>query len=651
MASYGASQAATSNRRNLAGTIERTDRFKNINDGLIPFRTSTGYGSTSLSIRDAVILCQKCYYNFSIFRNIIDTMTEFSVSNIYFRGGNKKSREFFEALFKKINIWDFQDKFFREYYRSGNVFAYRYDAKLSKDDVKNITQVYGTKVLPKLPVKEMYIPSRYIILNPADIQLHGSLNFSEGKYYKVLSDYELERIKNPKNEEDLEVYNSLDEETKKKLKLKGSTTSLYMPLNSEKLNAVFYKKQDYEPFAVPFGYPVLEDVNFKYEMKKMDMAIARTMQQAILLVTMGEEPEKGGINQENLKKMQNLFQNESVGRVLIADYTTKAEFVIPSIGTLLDPRKYDVINNDINIGLNNIFIGGEKFANQSAKVEVFISRLAQGRKAFINQFLLPEIKRIAKSLGFRSFPTPYFEDFELKTNSEILRVYTRLVELGVLTPEEGIKALETNRLPSKEESLESQEEFRKLKDKGFYEPITGGPNTQMELADKQGDIQIEMQDKNLKSEKQSNPTSPKNIPPIKKPNKESGRPSGTKNTPYKENRKMTPIGGEEGYSMAKIKDLFVLSQDLEVETAKYLRETHDVKRLTNKQKEISRDISNIVMANEEPENWLKAAPEYCKKPADKNAERVSEITEIACQHEIDMETASILYAAKKQMEN
>ena len=31
MASYGASQAATSNRRNLAGTIERTDRFKNIN--------------------------------------------------------------------------------------------------------------------------------------------------------------------------------------------------------------------------------------------------------------------------------------------------------------------------------------------------------------------------------------------------------------------------------------------------------------------------------------------------------------------------------------------------------------------------------------------------------------------------------------------
>ena len=79
------------------------------------------------------------------------------------------------------------------------------------------------------------------------------------------------------------------------------------------------------------GFPVLEDINYKYELKKMDMAISRTMQQAILLITMGSEPEKGGINQKNLTAMQELFKNESVGRVLIADYTTKAEFIVPKI--------------------------------------------------------------------------------------------------------------------------------------------------------------------------------------------------------------------------------------------------------------------------------------------------------------------------------
>ena len=56
------------------------------------------------------------------------------------------------------------------------------------------------------------------------------------------------------------------------------------------------------------GYPVLEDINWKQEMKKMDMAVARTMQQAILLVTMGAEPEKGGVNQRNLEAMQQLLK-------------------------------------------------------------------------------------------------------------------------------------------------------------------------------------------------------------------------------------------------------------------------------------------------------------------------------------------------------
>ncbi len=63
--------STTNSRRNVAGTIEKTDRFKNIDDGLVPFRFSSNYGSnSSVDIRDAVILCQKCYYNFAIFRNL-----------------------------------------------------------------------------------------------------------------------------------------------------------------------------------------------------------------------------------------------------------------------------------------------------------------------------------------------------------------------------------------------------------------------------------------------------------------------------------------------------------------------------------------------------------------------------------------------------
>ena len=100
------SNGSTSMRRNAAGTITRTDRYKNIEDGLIPFRYSLGIKNDSnMNVRDAVILCQKCYYNFAIFRNTIDLMTEFSCSNLYFKGGSKKSRDFFLALLRKLNIF------------------------------------------------------------------------------------------------------------------------------------------------------------------------------------------------------------------------------------------------------------------------------------------------------------------------------------------------------------------------------------------------------------------------------------------------------------------------------------------------------------------------------------------------------------------
>ena len=60
--------------------------------------------------------------------------------------------------------------------------------------------------------------------------------------------------------------------------------------------------------------------------------------------------------------------------------------------------------------------GAEKFANQSIKVEMFVARLKQAREAFLNQFLMPEIKRIAKDLGFKSYPHANFHKLSLKND-------------------------------------------------------------------------------------------------------------------------------------------------------------------------------------------------------------------------------------------
>tara|TARA_Y100000593_G_C4317952_1_gene341988 strand:- start:342 stop:2315 length:1974 start_codon:yes stop_codon:yes gene_type:complete len=611
-----ASAQTTRSRRNKASGIHRSDRFKNIEDGVVPFNY---VNKSNLSIRDTVTLCQKAYYNFAIFRNTIDLMTEFSVSNISFRGGNKKSRDFFEAYFRKINIWEMQDKFFREYYRSGNVFVYRFDAKLKDRDIKKITQTFGGETYAS-----SVIPVRYVILNPADIQAGGSISFAAARYYKEISDYELARLRNPVTDEDKEVLESLDKATRDLIK-SGRAAKIVLPLEEERISAVFYKKQDYEPFSVPFGYPVLEDINWKSELKKMDMAITRTMQQAILLVTMGAEPEKGGVNQKNLQIMQEIFQNESIGRVLVADYTTDAKFVIPDIANLLDPKKYEVVNQDILIGLNNVLFGsGEKFANQSTKVEVFIARLRQARQAFLSNFLLPEIKRISKELGFRKFPMPEFEKISLKDDTNISRIYNRLVEIGVLTPEEGIEAIETGRLPYPEESLESQKEHKKNKEKGLYEPIMGGPHTQEKLADMKMDQQ------------ESAP----------KTTNEVGRPEGT-GTPQT-TKNVSPIGqGSINFSLSCVTENVNLANKLVKSVESQLRVEHGIKRLNKKQKEVAESIAELIVVNEEPKDWTKKVKAYVKKPVDQNLERVEKVQEIAVEHQVNTYLAGILYASKK----
>lgn len=602
-----ASDDATRSRRNLAGNITRTERYKNIDDGLIPFKYSTGIkGSSNINIRDAVILCQKCYYNFAIFRNTIDLMTEFSSSNIYFQGGSQKSRDFFSALFKKINISDLQDKFFREYYRSGNVFLYRFDTQIKDADISKITQTFG--LTSKASVS---LPARYIVLNPADVQIGGSINFSIGRYYKILSDYELERLKNPKTDEDKEVFNSLPKETQN-LIMQRTVGVLSIPLERDKIAAAFYKKQDYEPFAVPMGFPVLEDINWKAEMKKMDMAITRTMQQAVLLITMGDTPNNGGINQKNLEAMRSLFENQSVGRVLIADYTTKAQFVIPEIGNLIGPEKYEVVDRDIQIGLNNILIGSEKFANTSIKVQVFMERLKQARQTFITEFLIPEIRRMSKDLGFKNYPEPVFEDIDLKDDVQYSRIFNRLMELGILTPEEGLKAIETGRLPTNEESLESQQKYKDLRDQGFYQPLIGG-------AQAGG----------------------------------AGRPSGSTGIPQS-TKNVKPIGQgqqskasiEEKYSVLKIKEYLSKAQKLEEEVGVKLREIHNIKKMSNQQKEIAEQISHIIIANESPENWNDKISDYISNPVDSNEAAVKEVQEIAYNHQLDSYISSILRHSK-----
>ena len=101
------------------------------------------------------------------------------------------------------------------------------------------------------------------------------------------------------------------------------------------------------------------------------------------------------------------------------------------------------------------------------------------------------------------------------------------------------------------------------------------------------------------------------------------------------------------FSLEKIKNNLLLANTLNVEVEKSLRKKHSIKRLTNKQKEVAQDITALVIANENPEDWNGSVSLYLENPVDNNKDRVSQIHEIAICHQVDSYLASILFASKK----
>ncbi len=217
----GNTAGATSSRYNRASRDRVRGRYTNIAEGLLPWAFSGAY----VNVQEAILLCQKAYANIAIFRNALDIMAEFANSDIYLEGGTEKSREFVYKWFEKFKLWDLKDQYFREYYRSGNVFLYRFDAKFTAEDFSKMNTVYGANndlVYPRrkrtFGLKKGTIPIKYAMLNPYDIIAKRALTFEYGRYQKVLSEYEIESLKSPKTEHDKEIFEGLPEDVKKKIK-------------------------------------------------------------------------------------------------------------------------------------------------------------------------------------------------------------------------------------------------------------------------------------------------------------------------------------------------------------------------------------------------------------------------------------------------
>lgn len=609
-------------RTNSITTHYARDRFKNIDDGLLPFT----YSSDAVDAKDAIELCQKAYFNIAAFRSTIDLLSEFADADVYLEGGSAKSRKLIEAWFNRINLNDLKGQYFREYYRSSNFFAHRVDGKLKASNSGKLYEAYGAET-----TKNFKIPIRYLVLNPTDIVAKNSLSFAHQEYAKVLTPFEVARLKNPQTEHEKELYNSLPAETQKLIQSGSSGIAnerAEIKLDSKFLHVVFAKKQDYEPLSIPYAFSVLDDMNKKMELKKIDQAIARSIENVVLLVTMGAEPDKGGINHKAIDAMQQIFQNESVGRVLVSDYTTKAEFVIPDLKKVIGAEKYEILNKDIQEGLQNVLIGDTKYSDGSLKMKIFMTRLQESRNQFINDFLQPEIKRVCKGLGLKNYPKVKFVDTDTLDNSDLTKLATRMMELGILTPEQGMEVVHTGRFPKSEELEQSQEKFKDAREKGFYTPMVNSINFyESEEADSKPTNQ-EVKNRNL-----ANPSGEGKPATTRNPSPSGGRPIGQSNA---------------SISKKNLIEATTKANEFEIKAYRDFALKYGLEELDSNRKELVGRVCESIFASKDMNEWDDTLDKIVADLQElESLEIKPEVLDFGAEHNLNDLCAAILYHSTK----
>ena len=560
---------------------ELAARFPNlIGRGTIYRRHSDGY----IGIQEVVYLCQKAWEEFQLFRNTIETMVEFSVSEIQISDKNSSAKAFCKGWLEAVNMQGFSEQFYRELYRSCNLFIYKIGGKVDKKDITSLRDVKSGSV---------NIPVKYTVLNPAQVALEGGVTY-DSAVYKILSPYEIQRLKNPKTPTEKAIFNNLDKDIQVQIQnysenYGSSQETLRVAL--ENVDSIFYQKQDYEYFAVPLFYGVLDDIELKMEMKNADRQIISSLDSMLLLLTMGGAKGRDGTelppNPEHMAYMKTLFENKKAQRVLVADYTTKAEYVIPDIDKIIGKAKYEQVNEDIREGLQTVFGGNETFSNSVTKVKIFCERLQKGQNIF-KRWLEDELSDVCKKMGFNAKPTVKLSSVSLEDDAQMFRVYTRMAELGFLTPEELFEATKNGMLPNSHESILSQRKFKKQKEEDIYFPQIFN-NSQYNPLDSDTE---NTNDKEPSANQVGRP-----------PSKDSG---------FNEVRQRR-VGSIEQLSIKRLKDVLSEYDSLKEDTNSSFAKKYGIEEVSEKQKEITKSIAYNISKNYEIKDWKKAIEEVIEK--------------------------------------
>ena len=384
------------------------------------------------------------YQRVGLVKNVIDLMGDFAVQGVKLVHKNKRIERFYRQWFKKVKGKDRSERFLNNLYKTGNVVVNKQTAKLSlKASEKLYKAVAATDLeisdIDQLKTEKRVIPWIYTFIDPVVVEVSaGSLSsFVHEKRYELALPASLRKtINSPKTENERAIISKLPEAI-----VQAAKTKKPYPLDPEKTLVFHYKKDDWQGWAFPMIYSIMDDITVIEKLKLANMSALDGAISNIRIFKLGSLEHKIAPTKAATAKLAQILGNNVGGGTMDLVWGPDIELLESktNVHQFLGEGKYVPHLNAVYAGLGipptlTGTFGASGTTNNFISLKTLTQRLQYGRDVLIT-FWEKEIELVQKAMGFR-FPAKIeFDRMDLSNEEAEKALLIQLADRNLISDE------------------------------------------------------------------------------------------------------------------------------------------------------------------------------------------------------------------------
>lgn len=509
--------------------------------------------------KDILMQCDSMYQRVGLIRNIIDLMGDFTTQGVRVVHPNKRIEKFYQNWWKRVSGDSVSERFANLSYRLANVPIKWQTAKIRASDQDKINRSVATPDMEiehlKTPSKE--IPWNYVFLHPACLETVGGplASFVGSPVYGIKLPDNLRRIITaPRTDEESALVSKLPADI-----IEASRASKPVILDPDKTRVFFYKKDDWQEWALPITYAIMDDIFLLEKLKLADFAALDGAISNIRIIKIGSLEHKIAPTRAAAQKLSEILESHTGVGTLDLVWGPDIEMLESSttVHQFLGEGKYTATLNNIYAGLGipptlTGTFGASGTTNNYISLQTLVQRLEYGR-SLLRQFWEEQFEIVRQAMGFR-FAAKL--EFDMPNLGDIQAMYKLLIDLSdrELISDELLRQKfkhdpEMERVRVNRESRDREEGRLVKKASPFHDP-------QFELAIKKifaqtgvvtpSELGIELEEKKAGEKPALDMKAPPGVPGVKGPAAKKkgvpgqGRPKNKKDSTKRKTKTFTP---------------------------------------------------------------------------------------------------------------